>query len=80
MATISKKEAVVPSGAFCFGCHQSFAGNPVGLVFDTDVLSEAHRSELRGLYFHPGHLIRYARSRDWTELADFLQKNGSQHY
>jgi hypothetical protein len=80
MATVTKREAVVPAGAFCFGCHQSFEGNPVGLVFDTDLLSEGHRSELKGLYFHPGHLLRYSRSREWHELSEFLQKAGPSSY
>jgi hypothetical protein len=80
VASVIRTRAVVPAGAVCFGCHQSFEGNPVGLAFDTDLLSAAHRAELQGLYFHPGHLLRYARSREWHELAEFLQQNGPQNY
>jgi hypothetical protein len=77
---ITKQPVVVPKTAFCFGCNQSFDGNPVGLQFDTDLVTPPHRAELRGLYFHPGHLYRYARHRDWAELAQFLQQNGPTNY
>lgn len=77
---LSKQSVVVPKGAFCFGCNQSFEGNPVGLQFDTDLVDAAHRSELHGLYFHPGHLYRYARRRNWEALAQFLQLNGPASY
>ncbi len=69
---MSRREAVVPKGAFCFGCNQSFEGNPVGLQFDSDLLDEAARAELRGRYFHPGHLRHYARRRGWERLVQFL--------
>ena len=77
---VTKREAAVPRGAFCFGCNQSFEGNPVALQFETDLLSPAHQAELKGLYFHPGHLLHYARRRGWTELVDFLTATGSPRY
>ena len=79
-AMISKQTVVVPRGAYCFGCNQSFEGNPVGLQFDTDLLDPPHRSEIRGMYYHPGHLYRYARHRGWEPLAQFLQLNGPASY
>ncbi|MCI4358124.1 MAG: hypothetical protein L3J95_00845 [Thermoplasmata archaeon] len=78
--TLNKKTAAVPKGAICFGCNQSFEGNPVGVRFESDLVSVEDRPELAGLYFHPGHLIRYARRRDWTELAEYIEQNGAAQY
>ncbi|HEY6237847.1 MAG TPA: hypothetical protein VIZ68_01495, partial [Thermoplasmata archaeon] len=64
----------------CFGCNQSFQGNPVGLQFETDLLDQAHRAELSGLYFHPGHLHHYARRRGWTALGRYLEETGPGNY
>jgi hypothetical protein len=77
---LTKQSAMVSKGAVCFGCNQSFEGNPVGLQFTTDLLPPAQRAELAGLYFHPGHLHHYARRRGWTELTSFLESAGPAHF
>lgn len=46
------------------------------MVFVTDLVPESDRGEVAGLYFHPGHLIRYAHRRNWMELANYLERNG----
>ncbi|HEV2519474.1 MAG TPA: hypothetical protein VGX00_02475 [Thermoplasmata archaeon] len=74
--TLTKKPVTAPKGAICFGCNQSFEGNPMGVRFESDLVPPADRPELAGLCFHPGHLIRYARRRNWTELATFIEQNG----
>jgi hypothetical protein len=73
---VTKHSAAVPKGSLCFGCNRSFEGNPVGLQFETDLLPAHAQGELRGLYFHPGHLYHYARRREWQELSRFLAENG----
>jgi hypothetical protein len=78
--TLTKRSAAVPKGAMCFGCNQGFEGNPVGIRFESDLVPPADRPELAGLYFHPGHLIRYARRMNWTELADFLEAQGPSNF
>jgi hypothetical protein len=77
---LTKRTSVVPSGAICFGCNQSFEGNPVGLQFETDLLDPPHGAELEGLFFHPGHLHHYARRRGWANLERFLAENGPANY
>ncbi len=79
MATV-RREALVPKGAVCFGCNQPFEGNPVGLQFETDLLDPAHTAELRGLYFHPGHLYHYAKRRGWARLVAYLAEHGPREY
>lgn len=74
--TLTRRSAVVPKGAVCFGCNQSFEGNPVGVQFETDLLDASHQSELRGLFFHPGHLYHYARRRGWDPLVRYLAEHG----
>ena len=78
--TVARRSAMVPKGAVCFGCNQSFEGNPVGLQFETDLLDAAHQAELRGLYFHPGHLYHYAKRRGWEPLVAFLSAHGPREY
>ncbi|HEV2231607.1 MAG TPA: hypothetical protein VGV64_05325 [Thermoplasmata archaeon] len=78
--TLTKKDVAVPKAAICFGCNQPFEGNPVGRQFRSDLLSPSSQGELAGLYFHPGHLLRYARRRNWTALAEFLEANGPSNY
>jgi hypothetical protein len=78
--TLNRLPAKVPKGAICFGCNQSFEGNPIGVRFESDLLPAEDRPELAGLYFHPGHLLRYARRRDWNELAQFIETHGSSNY
>ena len=78
--SLTKRSAVVPPGAICFGCNQSFEGNPVGLQFETDLLDPPHHAELSGLYFHPGHLHHYVRRRGWATLDQFLVDHGPSNY
>ncbi len=73
---LSKHAAMAPKGAYCFGCNRPFDGGSPAVVFVTDLVPESDRDEVAGLYFHPGHLIRYAHRRNWTELADYLERNG----
>lgn len=77
---VTKREAMVPKGAICFGCNQSFEGNPVGVQFETDLLEPNHQAELRGLFFHPGHLYHYAKRRGWEPLAHFLAEHGPRDF
>ena len=77
---VTSREIVAPKGAICFGCNQGFEGNPVGVQVETDLVPEAARLELRGLVFHRGHLHHYARRRGWSELAEFLAREGPQRY
>jgi hypothetical protein len=77
---VAKRSAAVPKGAICFGCNQSFEGNPVGLQFETDLLPPHDQAELSGLYFHPGHLYHYARRREWHQLSEYLAKSGPSHF
>ncbi len=70
--TVTSREVMAPPGAMCFGCNQSFAGNPIAVQYDSDLVPEGARAELRGLVFHRGHLLHYARRRGWTELAAAL--------
>jgi hypothetical protein len=44
--------------------------------FDSDLVPPSDRPELAGLYFHPGHLVRYANRRNWTALAEYIEHNG----
>jgi hypothetical protein len=80
LMNLVKRTAAVPKGAMCFGCNQSFEGNPVGVQFETDLLPATASGELRGLYFHPGHLLHYARRREWHELASFIVEHGPPNY
>jgi hypothetical protein len=77
---LTSRTAVAPTGAICFGCNQGFDGNPVALQFETDLLPPAATAELHGLYFHPHHLLRYARRRDWTALAQHIESQGSARF
>jgi hypothetical protein len=77
---VTKKTSSVPKGSICFGCNQTFEGNPVGVQFETDLLPPTASGELRGLYFHPGHLLHYARRREWHALADFIALNGPTNF
>ena len=71
-----RRTVVAPASAVCFGCNQSFEGNPVGYAFETDLLPPAQAAELRGLLFHHGHLAHYAHRRGWTELATAAAHEG----
>jgi len=76
-ATMLTKLAVKPpKGAYCFGCNQPFEGGAPAVRFESDLLSAADRTELSHLYFHPGHMIRYARRRNWTDLAAYMEGAG----
>lgn len=74
--TLLKRPAVAPKGAYCFGCNQPIDGGASALKFESDLPPVSDRPELANLYFHPGHLIRYARRRNWTELAAYIEANG----
>ena len=78
--TLTKRTVVAPKSAMCFACNQTFEGNPVAYQFDSDLVPEVDRSELRGLMFHQGHLYHYARRRGWTELADTIGHDGAARY
>lgn len=77
---LNQREVVAPKGALCFGCNQGFEGNPVAVQFDSDLVPETARSELKGLLFHRGHLHHYARRRGWTELAAYLAGEGPSRF
>ena len=78
--TLNKRVAMAPKGAYCFGCNQAIDGGAPSVRFESDLLPEADRPELANLYFHPGHLIRYARRRNWNDLAAFLEANGASRF
>lgn len=73
---LTKRAAAAPKGSYCFGCNRPFDGGAPAVRFDSDLVPESDRPELANLYFHPTHLIRYARRRNWGELADFIERNG----
>jgi len=77
---LAKHPAMAPSGSVCFGCNRPFEGGTPAVRFDSDLLPASDRPELSGLYFHPGHLIRYARRRNWSELAEFLERSGPSNF
>ena len=77
---IAKHSAIPPKGAFCFGCNQSFDGGTPAVRFESDLVPTSDRSELSNLYFHAGHVIRYARRRDWTTFADEIERSGAAHF
>lgn len=79
-AMLTKHTALPPSGSFCFGCNRPFEGGSPAVSFQTDLVPESDRAEVRGLYFHPGHLIRYAHRRNWTELAEYIERNGASNF
>ncbi|MDE1820191.1 MAG: hypothetical protein KGJ23_07380 [Euryarchaeota archaeon] len=73
--TLTRRSAMAPKGAYCFGCNQAIDGGAPSVRFESDLVPAPDRPELANLYFHPGHLLRYARRRNWTELASFLEAN-----
>jgi hypothetical protein len=77
---LTKRAAVAPKGSYCFGCNLAFEGGAPALKFESDLVPASDQPELANLCFHPGHLIRYARRRNWTELAAFLERNGPANY
>lgn len=77
---LKKRTASPPPGAFCFGCNRSFEGAAPAVAFETDLVPLADRAEVANLYFHPGHLIRYANRRNWTALAAYLESTGPGSY
>lgn len=77
---LTKHAAVALKAAICFGCNQSFDGNPVGYRYDSDLVGPSDRAELTGLIFHEGHLYRYARRRGWTPLADEIARRGDTRF
>ena len=77
---LTRRSAMAPVGVYCFGCNRPFEGGSPAVVFVTDLVPESDRGEVAGLYFHPGHLIRYAHRRNWTELANYLERNGASSF
>jgi hypothetical protein len=75
-----KHAAVAPQGAYCFGCNQPFGGGTPAVKFESDLIPAPDQPELAGLYFHPGHLIRYARRRNWTALAEHIEQGGAANF
>ena len=67
-------------GSYCFGCNQLFEGGAPAVKFESDLVPDSDRMELANLYFHPGHLIRYARRRNWTALAEYIEAAGPAHF
>lgn len=78
--TLTKRSSMAPPGMICFGCNRPFQGGDPAVTFSTDLVPESDRAEVAGLYFHPGHLIRYAHRRNWAELADYLERNGPSNF
>ena len=77
---LTKRSAMAPDGAFCFGCNRGFGQGSPAVVFATDLVPDSDRAEVAGLYFHPGHLIRYAHRRNWTELANYIEAHGALNF
>ncbi|MGD0718659.1 MAG: hypothetical protein ABSA15_03665 [Thermoplasmata archaeon] len=77
---LAKHVAMAPKGAYCFGCNQPFGGGAPTVRFESDLVPPSDQPELSGLYFHPGHLIRYANRRNWTALAEYIERNGSSNF
>lgn len=77
---LNKHPANPPKGSFCFGCNQPFGAGAPAVKFESDLLPGPDQAELANLYFHPGHLIRYARRRNWNDLAEFIEKAGAASY
>jgi hypothetical protein len=77
---LAKHAAMATKGSFCFGCNQAFEGGAPSVKFESDLLPESDRAELSNLFFHPGHLIRYARRRNWTVLAEYIESAGPAHF
>jgi hypothetical protein len=73
---LAKHSALAPKGAYCFGCNQAFEGGAPALKFESDLVPASDQPELAGLYFHPGHLIRYASRRNWSALVGFIERSG----
>lgn len=78
--TLTKHSVAVRDSTICFGCNQTFQGNPIGLKFESDLVPLPSRAELSGLFFHPGHLIHYARRRDWHDLVGYLIQVGPSNF
>ncbi len=77
---LDKHAAVAPKGAYCFGCNQPFEGGIPSVKFESDLVPPSDRPELANLYFHPGHLIRYANRRNWTSLAEYIERMGASNF
>jgi hypothetical protein len=77
---LRKNTVVAPKGAVCFGCNQTFEGNPVAFQYETDLLPPPEQAELSGLQFHQGHLLHYVKKRGWTVLAEHITAEGTSHF
>jgi hypothetical protein len=75
-----KHAAVAPKGSLCFGCNQGFEGGAPALRFESDLVPVPDRPELAGLCFHPSHLLRYARRRNWAGVVEFIEKAGPSNF
>ncbi|HTP56028.1 MAG TPA: hypothetical protein VML53_05105 [Thermoplasmata archaeon] len=77
---LAKHMATAPKGTYCFGCNQTIDGGAPAVRFESDLVPAPDRAELAHLYFHPGHLIRFARRRNWTDLAAEIERGGVSGY
>ena len=75
-----KHVGLPPKGTFCFGCNQPFEGGAPAVRFESDLLPPSDQPQLANLYFHPGHLVRYASRRNWTELVTYLEHAGPANF
>ncbi|MGP8077867.1 MAG: hypothetical protein ACLQD8_08675 [Thermoplasmata archaeon] len=73
---LSKHVAAAPKGAYCFGCNRAFDGGAPAVRFESDLVPPSDQPELANLFFHPTHLIRYARRRNWAPLAEYIEQTG----
>ncbi len=80
MMDLEKRSVAAPKTAVCFACNQSFDGNPIALQFQSRLLAPGDAAELMGLYFHPHHLLHYAKRREWHVLVDFITRNGPENF
>jgi hypothetical protein len=77
---LEKRSVAAPKTAICFACNQSFDGNPIALQFSSTLLAPSAEAELQGLYFHPHHLLHYAKRREWHVLVEYITKNGPTNF
>lgn len=77
---LNKRPVAAPKGAFCFGCNQLFGLGEPALKFESDLVPPSDQAELAGLCFHPHHLIRYARRRNWDSLAEAIESGGPTNF
>jgi hypothetical protein len=80
MTSLVKHVALAPKGSFCFGCNQAFEGGAPAVRFESDLVPPSDQPQLANLFFHPGHLIRYASRRNWTSLVEYIERGGASNF